>query len=158
VHADSPVPVWGSFTPNMTGSQKMVREWFLPIIAQWGLIALIRTDRREGPQDMTQAFEGIFNILATPFTADGAVDTASLRRLVDFQLARVARGLTILGVLGEAAKLTLDERRTVMETVMETVNGRVPVVVGTSHEQTDSRIFRSRQAMEAGAAEVMIAP
>lgn len=107
---------------------------------------------------MTQAFEGIFNILATPFDATGAVDTISLRRLVNFQLDRGAMGLTILGVLGEAAKLTLDERREVMETVMETVNGRVPVVVGTSHEQTDSRIFLSQQAMQAGAAGVMIAP
>ena len=67
---------------------------------------------------MTQAFEGIFNILATPFDADGAVDTASLRRLVNFQLERGAMGLTILGVLGEAAKLTLKERHEVMETVM----------------------------------------
>jgi len=107
---------------------------------------------------MTQAFEGIFNILATPFDADGAVDTASLRRLVNFQLERGAMGLTILGVLGEAAKLTLKERHEVMQTVMEAVSGRVPVIVGTSHEQSDSRIHLSQQAIRAGASGVMIAP
>ncbi len=107
---------------------------------------------------MTQAFEGIFNILATPFNADGAVDTASLRHLVNFQLDRGAMGLTILGVLGEAGKLTLKERRDVMDTVMEANNGRVPVIVGTSHEQADSRIFLSQKALEAGASGVMIAP
>lgn len=107
---------------------------------------------------MAQVFEGIFNILATPFDAAGAVDTESLRRLVDFQLARGAMGLTILGVLGEAAKLTVEERRHVMDTVFETVNGRVPVVVGTSHDSRETRLALSRAAEQAGAAGVMIAP
>src|SRR6266850_1125493 len=50
--------------------------------------------------------------------------------------AKGAYGLTILGVLGEAAKLTVDERKLVVDTVIETVVGRVPVVVGTSHQDT----------------------
>ncbi len=101
---------------------------------------------------------GIFNILATPFSADYAVDYASLRRLVRFQMELGAQGLTILGVMGEAAKLSVDERRAVMDTVVETVNGAIPIVVGASHSQLSTCIALSQAAFKAGADGVMIAP
>ena len=107
---------------------------------------------------MSHRITGIFNILATPFDADLQVDFASLRRLVTFQIDKGAYGLTILGVLGEAAKLSVDERRQVMEQVVETVNGCIPVIVGTSHNDLKTCIALSRAAVEAGAAGVMIAP
>lgn len=105
-----------------------------------------------------RALAGIFNILATPFDRELQVDTASLGRLVDFQLDKGVYGLTILGVLGEAAKLTLDERERVMHTVIERVAGRVPIIVGTSHNDRDARLALSKAAMQAGATGVMIAP
>ena len=77
---------------------------------------------------------------------------------MDFQLELGAQGLTILGVLGEAAKLSVDERQEVMETVMATVNGRVPVVVGASHQDDDTRLALCQAAEVAGAAGVMVAP
>lgn len=107
---------------------------------------------------MSQRISGIFNILSTPFSADHALDLPSLRRLVNFQLDLGAYGLTILGVLGEAAKLTVEERRTVLDTVMETVSGRVPVIVGASHNDLATCIALSQTAIAAGAAGVMIAP
>ncbi|MCU0513812.1 MAG: dihydrodipicolinate synthase family protein [Anaerolineae bacterium] len=107
---------------------------------------------------MTERITGIFNILATPFDEQRQVDVASLRHLVNFQLDKGVYGLTILGVLGEAAKLSVDERRLVLETVMETAAGRVPVVVGTSHPDLPTCIALSQAAFAAGAAGVMIAP
>ena len=101
---------------------------------------------------------GIFNILATPFNADFAVDYDSLRRLARFQMDLGAQGLTILGVMGEAAKLSVDERRKVMDTVVETVNGAIPIVVGTSHSELATCIALSQAAIAAGADGVMIAP
>ncbi len=101
---------------------------------------------------------GIFNILATPFDSDCAVDHNSLRRLVRFQMDIGAQGLTILGVMGEAAKLSVDERRAVMDAVMETVNGAIPVVVGASHSELSTCIALSQAAFAAGADGVMIAP
>jgi 4-hydroxy-tetrahydrodipicolinate synthase len=101
---------------------------------------------------------GVYNILATPFDAQKQVDTASLRNLVSFQIDKNVYGLTILGVLGEAAKLSVDERTQVMETVFETVAGRVPIVVGTSHADLATCITLSKAAFAAGAAGVMIAP
>ncbi len=107
---------------------------------------------------MSHRITGIFNILATPFDAHQAVDLTSLRRLVNFQLDLGVYGLTILGVLGEASKLSVDERSTVLATVMDTVQGRVPVVVGTSHNDLSTCIELSKSAFAAGAAGVMIAP
>ncbi len=101
---------------------------------------------------------GIFNILATPFTADYNVDYDSLRRLVRFQMRIGAQGLTILGVMGEAAKLSVDERRAVMDTVVETVAGAIPIVVGASHSELATCIALSQAAFAAGADGVMIAP
>ncbi len=101
---------------------------------------------------------GIFNILATPFDKNMAVDVPSLQNLVNFQIDKGAFGLTILGVLGEAAKLSVDERKLVLDTVMETVNGRVPIVVGTSHQDLSTCIELSQSAFASGADGVMIAP
>jgi 4-hydroxy-tetrahydrodipicolinate synthase len=107
---------------------------------------------------MTSVPPGIYNIMATPFTPDGGIDQASLRRLIAFQLDKGAHGLTILGVLGEAATLSVDERRLVMDCVMQEVAGRAPVVVGVSHPEPDTVIALSRAAFAAGCAGVMIAP
>ena len=107
---------------------------------------------------MASRITGIFNILATPFHADYAIDFDSLKDLVRFQMGVGAHGLTILGVLGEAAKLSIDERKAVMDTVIETVDGAIPIVVGTSHSELETCIALSAAAFAAGAEGVMIAP
>ena len=106
---------------------------------------------------MTDRIDAVFNILATPFKPEGEIDLPSLRQLVEFQIDKGAYGLTILGVLGEAAKLSVDERRLVMDTVMETVAGRIPVVVGASHVDPATCISLSKTALAGGADGVMIA-
>ncbi|MGJ3238651.1 MAG: dihydrodipicolinate synthase family protein [Anaerolineae bacterium] len=107
---------------------------------------------------MAGKITGIFNILATPFTSDYEVDYASLKNLISFQIDKGAHGLTILGVMGEAAKLSVDERKAVMDTVIETVNGAIPIIVGTSHPDLNTCIALSSAAFAAGADGVMIAP
>ena len=106
---------------------------------------------------MTQ-LSGIFNIMATPFDEALQVDYISLKNLVEFQLDKGVDGLTILGVLGEAAKLSVDERGAVMKTALIAVNGRVPVIVGTSHQDLKICITLSQEALAAGATGVMVAP
>jgi 4-hydroxy-tetrahydrodipicolinate synthase len=107
---------------------------------------------------MTKPINGILNILATPFHANLSLDLDSLRRLVQRQIDWGAYGFTILGVLGEAAQLTVDERRLVTDTVIETVANRVAVVVGVSHTDPKTVAELARGAFEAGADGVMVAP
>ncbi|TDD23985.1 dihydrodipicolinate synthase family protein [Kribbella turkmenica] len=74
---------------------------------------------------------GVWGVLATPLTADGsAIDAESLSRQVRHYESIGATGLTVLGVFGEAARLTPAERRTVVETVVG--SGELPLVVGVS--------------------------
>ena len=102
--------------------------------------------------------EGVFHILTTPFHDDGSLDEASLSLLVASILALGVDGLTILGVAGEAQKLSESERSRVTALVMEAVAGRVPVCVGTSADGTANTIAASIVAEAAGAAAVMVAP
>lgn len=101
---------------------------------------------------------GVWNIVPTPFTADGALDAASLDTLADFVVASGVDGMTILGVMGEAARLSDAERSTVIERILERVAGRLPVCVGVSHAATDRAIANARAAQAAGAHSVMLAP
>ena len=67
---------------------------------------------------------GIYNITPTPFRPDGALDEPSLRKLTEFTRGTRVNGMTILGVLGEADKLTEAERDRVTEIVIETRRSR----------------------------------
>ena len=60
---------------------------------------------------LDESANGVFIIAATPFSDNGALDLESVDRMVDFYLERGANGLTILGVMGEAPKLTEEEPR-----------------------------------------------
>ncbi len=105
-----------------------------------------------------QSLRGIYNILTTPFTPDGSLDETSLRRLTDAVIRTGISGITILGVAGEAQKITEPEKRRLTEIVMEVNGGRVPIIVGASRDGTDTTIAACQQAEEAGASGVMIAP
>ena len=107
---------------------------------------------------MTVTWSGVFHILATPFRADGALDTEGLPRLVESALATGITGFTILGIAGEAHRLTDEERRRVVETVVKEVRGRVPVAVGVSASGTHLATAFGRMAREHGADALMVAP
>jgi 4-hydroxy-tetrahydrodipicolinate synthase len=104
------------------------------------------------------AWSGIFHILATPFREDGALDVAGLPRLIESALATGVNGLTILGIAGEAHRLTDEERRRVVETVVKETRGRVPVAVGVSASGTHLATAFARMAREHGADALMVAP
>ncbi len=102
--------------------------------------------------------EGVYSVLPTPFHEDGSLDMDSMRRVIDLFIGGGVNGLTALGVTGEVARLTERERQTVLETVIKHVDGRVPVVVGTSAEGSQVCLEYSLNAKQAGAAAVMISP
>ena len=101
---------------------------------------------------------GVFSVLPTPFTPSGDVDPDSLTRVVDLFLADGVNGFTALGVTGEVARLTEAERDLVLDTVLAHVNGRVPVVAGTTADGLRTCVAYSKRARQGGAAAVMISP
>jgi 4-hydroxy-tetrahydrodipicolinate synthase len=102
--------------------------------------------------------EGVYSVLPTPFHDDGSLDLDSMRRVVDLFIANGVSGLTALGVTGEIARLTEAERQTALKAVIDHVNGRVPVVAGTSADGLHLCIEYTRNAKNAGASAVMISP
>ena len=100
---------------------------------------------------------GVYIIAATPFTDDGAVDGASLDRLMDFYVGCGITGVTVLGIMGEAPKLTHADSVALTRQVVRRVNG-LPVVVGASSPGFASMGALVKDVMDAGAGGVMIAP
>jgi 4-hydroxy-tetrahydrodipicolinate synthase len=101
---------------------------------------------------------GVYLITVTPFTDAGALDLASTDRMVDFCLDAGVTGLTVLGIMGEATKLTAEESRTFVKQVLTRVAGRVPVVVGASAPGFAPMRELTESVMAMGAAGVMVAP
>ncbi len=102
--------------------------------------------------------KGVYLITVTPFTDSGALDLASTDRMVDFCLEKGVTGLTVLGIMGEAPKLTMEESRTFVKQVLARVAGRVPVVVGASAPGFAPMKELTQSVMALGAAGVMVAP
>jgi 4-hydroxy-tetrahydrodipicolinate synthase len=105
---------------------------------------------------LSEAARGVYVIAVTPFADDGAVDFASIDRMVGFYEEVGATGITILGQMGEAAKLTTEESRAVAARVIGRT--RLPVVVGVSAPGLAAMRELSDAVMDAGAAGVMVAP
>lgn len=107
---------------------------------------------------LTEEAAGVYIISATPFTEAGAIDYDSADRLVEFYLERGVDGITILGMMGEAPKLSSEESLAFITHMMARVAGRVPVIVGVSNAGVINLAELSHAAMDKGAAGVMIAP
>jgi 4-hydroxy-tetrahydrodipicolinate synthase len=107
---------------------------------------------------------GALTALVTPFTVDGSLDEAALRRLVRWQVLAGIDGLVPVGTTGEAPTLSPSERERVIAITVETVSERpsrrrVPVVAGTGTNDTAATIAATRRAAELGAdAALVVAP
>jgi len=107
---------------------------------------------------ISEETKGVYVIAATPFKDDGALDLESTDSLVDFYLKCGVDGMTILGVMGEAPKLTPEESVAFLTRVLDRVAGRAGVIVGVSNPGLDNLARLAHTAMEKGAAGVMVAP
>jgi 4-hydroxy-tetrahydrodipicolinate synthase len=103
-------------------------------------------------------FGGVIPILATPFNDDESLDLDSWRRILEFMIGIGVDGVTILGVLGESNRLNDQDRERLVESAVDIVRQRVPIIVGTSHTGTEAAVYLSRRAEELGAAAVMVTP
>ncbi|MED1469887.1 4-hydroxy-tetrahydrodipicolinate synthase [Bacillus salipaludis] len=95
--------------------------------------------------------KGAFPVLITPMTQAQEIDWAGVKNNVNYFINQGVAGLVINGSTGEFVSLSKEERYQMVEVVMKEVNGRVPVIVGTSAETTKETIEYTKQAEAHGA-------
>ncbi len=93
--------------------------------------------------------KGVIPPMVTPFTREGEVDTDSLKKLVTF-LQDEVNGLYICGSYGSGPLMSVEERKKVAEIVVETVNGKIPIVVHTGTTNTRDTVELTRHAEQIG--------
>jgi 4-hydroxy-tetrahydrodipicolinate synthase len=99
-------------------------------------------------------FEGSIVALVTPFK-DGAVDYDRLGELVEYHIEQGTDGILPCGTTGESPTLSHEEHRKVVETVVEKVNRRIPVIAGAGSNSTEEALSLTRHAKDVGADAVL---
>jgi 4-hydroxy-tetrahydrodipicolinate synthase len=105
-----------------------------------------------------QRLRGILPVMATAFTADGALDEAGCRAIIRYNLAVGVHGIVTLGHASEFSSLADQDRMRVIDLTLDEVGGRVPVVVGTAGTSTEVAVMFARYARDAGAAGLLVMP
>ncbi|WP_296137290.1 dihydrodipicolinate synthase family protein [uncultured Tessaracoccus sp.] len=105
---------------------------------------------------MDRRFTGLIPPVVTPFTAEGAIDLASLDRVVEHLVGGGMDGLFLMGSSGEVAYLTDEQRAQVVERVVAKVDGRVPVLAGAI-DTTQARVIDQARRMVGLGAEAIVA-
>ncbi|MFD7868453.1 dihydrodipicolinate synthase family protein [Streptomyces sp. NPDC059783] len=100
---------------------------------------------------LTAPLRGVVPPVCTPLDHRGEVDTASLARLVEHLVSGGVHGLFALGSTSEVAYLTDEQRGTVLETVVNATDGRVPVLAGVIDTTTPRVVEHARTAAALGA-------
>ena len=101
--------------------------------------------------------EGVYPALITPFTEDDEIDKEGLRKIVEYVTEGGVSGVVPCGTTGEAATLSLEEHKMVIETVVEC--SKVPVIAGTGSNNTKKAIELTQFAEDVGAdAALVITP
>ncbi len=103
-------------------------------------------------------WKGVFPAVTTKLKGDGSLDreaiAAGLYRLIDNGVG----GVVMMGMVGENAQLTPEEKRTVLKIAVETVKGRIPVISGLAETNTDSAMQFARDAEAIGVQGLMVFP
>jgi len=102
------------------------------------------------------SIQGMIVPLITPLKGAGEVDVAALKRLCEIQIESGTQNLFVLGTTGEFYGLSPQQRREVVETTVETVNGRIPVIVGVSGDSTTSTLSALDLARQVGVSAYVI--
>jgi 4-hydroxy-tetrahydrodipicolinate synthase len=101
-------------------------------------------------------FSGILCLPVTPFTEDDEIDERVLRRIVDIIIEDGANALVPVGATGEFPYLLHEERKRVIEVVVDQSNGRVPVIAGTGAVSTKEAQMFTQYAKDIGCDAVML--
>lgn len=110
------------------------------------------------PTQPDATVQGLVPILATPFQPDGSLDLPSLRRLVEFELASGVDGVAVFGMASEGFALATDDRRQILTTVADVVDGAVPIVAGINATSTTTALEQVHEVGDTAAALMVLPP
>ena len=103
--------------------------------------------------------QGSIPALITPMLADGQVDYATLRKLIDWHVAEGTDGLVIVGTSGESPTVTVDEHREILRVSVEQAAKRIPIIAGCGANATAEAISLAKYAESIGAdAQLQVVP
>lgn len=105
---------------------------------------------------MTPQLRGVLTALTTPFDSEENIDGTALRKVIDRSIDHGVAGVVAGGSTGDFASLSADERRFLVDTVVEHTGGRVPVIAQTGAMTTREAIRHSRAAQRSGADVLML--
>ena len=108
---------------------------------------------------MNNNFRGSFTVAVTPFTEDLTnIDFSAWHKFLDWQLNEGVPGIIILGTTGEFLTIKDEERQEFVESTVNHIKNRIPVLVGTANAHTPNAVRYSKEAEELGADGLMISP
>jgi 4-hydroxy-tetrahydrodipicolinate synthase len=101
-------------------------------------------------------FKGVYPALITPFKKNGEIDVQGFRNNIDFVIEGGVSGIVPCGCTGEAATLSFEEQKRLLEVAVDQANGRVPVIGGSGSNNTREAVELTQYAKEAGATAAML--
>ena len=101
--------------------------------------------------------KGVYAIATTPFKENGEIDFESVDRLSEYYLESGVTGVTILGVMGEAPKMNLEEQKNLVKRYVKNLRDKVPIIIGVSNPGLDNLKSIAQEGMQLGANGVMVA-
>lgn len=107
---------------------------------------------------MTIQWKGVFPAVTTKLKADGALDLDAIRQGLERLIENGVAGVVMMGMVGENAQLSPEEKLTVLRTAKETVRGRVPVISGLAETSTEKAVAYAREAEKIGVDGLMVFP
>ncbi len=105
-----------------------------------------------------EKIEGVFAVLPTPFTKDENINYEGLKKNIEWNIENGIHGILGLGSTGEFTTMSEEEKRKVAEFIVNSVDGRVPVFLGTNSDSTTIAIKNAKHAEKIGADGVLIIP
>ncbi|MFK2827284.1 2,4-dihydroxyhept-2-ene-1,7-dioic acid aldolase, partial [Bacillus sp. B190/17] len=107
-------------------------------------------------QAAKEKLKGSIAPVITPFKQDESLDIETFKSLVNWQIESGSHGISVTGTSGEPSSLTVEERELVMETAIQTINGRVPFAPGTGSVNYNEALRLTKAAQEMGADAAMV--
>lgn len=100
--------------------------------------------------------KGSIVALITPFHEDGSVNFAKLKELLEWHVEQKTDGILVLGTTGESSTMTHEEDDAVVECTLKTIHGRIPVIVGSGSNCTQTAVEKSKKYADMGADALLV--